>query len=39
MSIYPDFAKHNYQVIRELGRNRQAFKIYEREIQILQSDR
>ena len=68
MSTYPNFSQHNYQVIRELGRNReggrisylaeeidsqqravikqfrfmrentswQEFKIYEREIQILQ---
>ncbi|WP_019508043.1 serine/threonine-protein kinase [Pleurocapsa sp. PCC 7319] len=69
MNTYPDFSHHNYQIVRELGRNReggrisylaecidnqqqvvikqfrfvqenaswQGFKIYEREIQILQT--
>lgn len=27
MNIYPDFAKHNYQVLRELGRNREGGRI------------
>ena len=27
MSIYPDFSVHNYQIVRELGRNREGGRI------------
>ena len=27
MNTYPDFSRHNYQVVRELGRNREGGRI------------